>query len=131
MKRIYIAFLVALLALAGFLLSIFLSAGTVLSEGDNGRQMELAKGQTLSLLLSANPSTGYTWEVSELDAGVMRQAGEPVFQPASDLIGAPGTMTFAFQAVNAGETALKLVYHRPWENKTEPAQTFSIRIVVR
>lgn len=131
MKRIYIAFFVALALLAGFLLAIMLSAGTALSEADNGRQVGLAKGQTISISLSANPSTGYTWEVSELDTSVLRQVGQPEFLPSSALIGAGGTMMMRFQAVGAGQTTLKLVYHRPWENKTEPAQTFSIRVVVR
>ena len=121
----------AVLALAGFLLVNFLSAGTVLSEGDNGRQLELAKGQTFSLALSANPSTGYTWEVAELDTGVVSPVGESEFLPSSGLIGAPGTMMMRFQAAGAGQTTLKLVYHRPWENATEPAQTFSLQITVR
>ena len=123
----------AVLALSAFLLAAFLSAGTVLSEGDNGRQVELAKGQTITIALSANPSTGYTWEVSRLDTGILSQVGEAEFQSGAidpNIVGAGGTMLFRFQALSAGQTTLELVYHRPWENKTA-SQTFSIQVVVR
>ena len=102
------------------------------SIGDDGREMQLKKGQTLVVTLEANPTTGYSWEVAEpLDEQVLRQAGEPEFKPESDLAGAGGVRILRFEAVNAGQTALKLVYHRPWEKEVEPAETFSVEVTVR
>lgn len=99
---------------------------------DNSRQIELRKGQTMVITLEANPTTGYTWEVEKpLDEGGLRQVGEPEFKPESDLIGAPGVQTLRFEAVNAGQTTLNLVYHRPWEEDVEPLETFSVQVVVR
>ncbi len=102
------------------------------SIGDNGREMQLKKGQTLVVTLEANPTTGYTWEVAEpLDEQVLRQAGEPEFKPESDLAGAGGVQILRFDAVNVGQTTLKLAYHRPWEKDVEPLETYSIQVVVR
>lgn len=99
---------------------------------DNGRQTELRRGQALVVTLEGNPTTGYTWEVKKpLDEGILRQVGEPEFKPESDLAGAPGVQTLRFEAVNAGQTTLSLVYHRPWEEGVEPAETFSLQVVVR
>ena len=128
MKIIYTVFLVML---AISLLAGCVSKETKLSAGDNGRKIELNKGQILVVTLEANPSTGYTWEVAELEKNFLRQIGETEFQPESDLLGAKGMQTLRFEAVNAGQTSLKLVYHRPWEKDVEPLQTFSIQVVVR
>lgn len=128
MKRIYIDFLV-LLAL--FLVGGCISKEIKLGSGDNGRQIELNKGQTLVVSLEANPTTGYTWEVSELDTHILSQIGETEFKPESDLLGAGGMQILRFESANSGQTPLKLVYHRPWEKDVEPLQNYSIQVVVR
>jgi len=98
---------------------------------DNGREMQLKKGQTLVVTLEGNPTTGYSWEVADpLDEQVLRQAGEPEFQQESDLVGAGGVQILRFEAVNAGKMTLKLIYHRPWEKDVEPVETYSIQVVV-
>jgi len=97
----------------------------------NGRQIDLQKGQTLVITLESNPTTGFRWEVVELEESILRQMGEPEFQSESDLPGAGGTETWRFKATNAGQTALQLVYRRPWEEGEEPLETFSLQVVVR
>ena len=99
---------------------------------DNGREMQLKKGQTLVVTLEGNPTTGYSWEVAEpLDAQVLRQAGEAEFKAESEALGAGGVQILRFEAVTAGQITLKLVYHRPWEKDVEPLETYSIQVVVR
>lgn len=97
----------------------------------NGSQIDLHKGQTLVITLASNPTTGYQWEVIELDESILRQMGEAEFQSESDLPGSGGVEIFRFQAVSAGQAALELVYHRPWEEDEEPLETFSLQVVVR
>ena len=107
-----------------------------LTAADNGREIELKKGDILGITLKANPTTGYTWEVAESpDEQVMQQVDgiefKPVSEQASELGGAGGVQIIQFKIVNAGRTALKLVYHRPSEKDVEPAETFYIQIVAR
>lgn len=94
---------------------------------DHGRQIRLAAGQVLAIRLDTNPSTGYLWEVVEVDGQILRQVGPGVFESRSDLLGAPGTVTLRFQPVGAGQTRLALVYHRPWE-KGEFLDDFAIQV---
>ena len=102
------------------------------SIGDDSREMQLKKGQTLVVTLEGNPTTGYSWEVAEpLNEQVLRQAGEPEFKSESDALGAGGVQILRFEAVNAGKFTLKLVYRRPWEKDVEPLETYSIEVVVR
>jgi inhibitor of cysteine peptidase len=106
------------------------SGGLTLHAGDDGEQVEFQKGRTFSVSLAGNPTTGYTWEPVELDEQILRQVGEPVFTPDSDAIGASGAQILRFRAVGRGSTALRLVYHRPWE-EAEPERTFTVEVVVR
>ena len=99
--------------------------------GDNGSQIKLNKGQMLVITLEANPTTGYTWEVAELIANDLRQVGEIEYNPESNKLGSGGVQTLRLDAVNVGQTSLKLVYHRPWEKDVEPLKTFSLQVVIR
>ena len=102
-----------------------------LDANDNGRQIEIEKGQILVIALEANPTTGYTWEMVESEEDVLQQIGEAEFQPRSKAVGASGTQTLRFRAVNAGQMGLELVYHRSWEEGVEPLEVFSISVVVK
>jgi inhibitor of cysteine peptidase len=102
----------------------------MLDMDDNNSQIELAKGQILVISLEAQPSTGYTWEVAELNELILQQQGEPEFQPTSDGIGASGVLIFRFEAISTGETNLKLIYHQPWVEDVEPIETFFIQVIV-
>ncbi len=102
---------------------------------DKGGRIEVEAGQILVLTLESNPTTGFRWEVVEAKDSVLRQRGEVEFRVVSELDppppGAGGVEVFRFEAVEAGETLLELVYHRPWEEGVEPVETFSIQVVVR
>jgi inhibitor of cysteine peptidase len=106
-------------------------AALALEADDNGNEITLNKGQTLTIKLEANPTTGYTWEVVETEGAILRQVGDPEFEADSDLLGAPGTQTLSFEAAEAGQMELRLVYHRPWETDVEPLETFSVQVIVK
>jgi inhibitor of cysteine peptidase len=132
-KKIY--FIAVLLVVLGLLVGCGSSSSEEIKEvmvdmEDNGRQINLYSGQTLVVSLEAQPSTGYTWEVVELDELILRQKGDPEFQPASGGIGASGVQIFRFEAVSAGKTDLRMIYHQPWVEGVEPLETFSIHITV-
>jgi C1A family cysteine protease/predicted secreted protein len=105
-----------------------------LSAQDDSRQIELREGQVLVVSLESNLSTGYMWEVEEADETIVRQTGKIEFEleshalGAPDLLGAPAKQILRFEAVAAGQTTLRLAYHRPWEKDVEPARTFSLQM---
>ena len=130
--RLVVGLVVALVALAGCGAKV---GDVALSAADEGRQIELSRGQGLAIALASNPSTGYRWEVDGLEDTVLEQVGEAEFQEAGSgnapLVGAGGTETLRFQAESAGTATLRLVYHRPWERGVEPLETFEVQVVVR
>jgi predicted secreted protein len=98
---------------------------------DGGKQINVQKGQMLTITLAANPSTGYNWEVAQTEGAIMRQVGETEFQADSQLPGAPGKQTLRFESVAMGQMELRLVYHRPWETDVEPLETFTVQVTIR
>jgi len=103
-------------------------------EKDDGSQVELEQGQILVVTLESNPTTGYRWEVAEIQESILEQMGEAEFKPSQTgeppIVGAGGWEIFRFKAISAGQMTLQLVYHRPWEEGVEPINTFSIEVVV-
>ncbi len=105
----------------------------LLTDVDNGNEIEVKKGQSLVISLDSNPTTGYTWElVEQPDGQILQQVGEELeFKPEADRIGAGGTQTIRFDVVGVGQTALKIVYHRPWETDVAPERIYYIHVLAR
>jgi inhibitor of cysteine peptidase len=101
------------------------------ADRNNGGEFFLGPGETLTLKIFGNPTTGYLWQVVECDRGVLMQRSEPVFVPDSERIGSGGKFIFRFSAGRPGSTRLKLVYRRPWERNIPPAKTFELGLTVR
>ncbi len=102
-----------------------------LTESDAGGSIALRVGDKLEVVLSGNPTTGYQWEIGAGDAAILRPSGEPLFVADSSAVGSGGKFTFSFEAVGAGQTGLKLIYHRPFEKGVPPLQTFQVTVTVK
>jgi inhibitor of cysteine peptidase len=103
-------------------------------DADQGRIVELVPGESLVLTLESNPTTGYSWQLVEVDEAVLKPKGEPEFKPSSGsegLVGAGGEEVFRFDAAGSGRTTLSLAYARPWEKDTPPLKTYTITVVVK
>ncbi len=100
-----------------------------LTEVDNGGLAELGKDQVLVINLESNPSTGYSWEVAEINQNLLYQMGEVEFEPMSALLGAPAKQILRFKPISPGQSTLRLVYRRSWEKGVEPAKSFSLQVI--
>jgi len=119
------AFSVLLFACAG-------PSDVKIDETANGTDVSLRAGQKLIVTLKSNPTTGYDWQVDEVDESVVKLVTQE-FKPASDpnRLGAPGQTELQFQAVAAGATNLRLIYVRSWEEGVKPEDTFQVSITVK
>ena len=97
---------------------------------DNGRSVTISPSETLSVTLEGNPTTGYLWELAALDKGILAMEPEPGFVPDSSLMGSGGKFTFRFNPRQPGTTAVRLIYHRPWEKGVQPLKTFELTVSV-
>lgn len=110
------------------------SVDKTLTNSDNNSNTTLKVGDTLTVVLNSNPSTGYSWKVSAVDEKVLQPVGEPQFSLGSKtpVPGAGGTQTFTFNAAGKGKTTLTLIYVRPWETNVTPTPNdqFSVNVTV-
>lgn len=114
------------------LLTACSSQNTNLTLADRGTQVEIKEGLEITITLDGNPSTGYTWEVKDLDTDMFQQVGEPVFESSNPgMVGSGGTLTLTFKTLKVGTNSLTLIYHRPWETEVDPIDTYTVTIVVK
>lgn len=100
--------------------------------GELGQQVivRLNPGDTLRIVLPANPSTGYSWKASGVDATVLTATGKQNSPGAAKMPGAPGTQALSFTAKASGTDHLTLNYARPWEKNVKPARSYMVDVTV-
>ncbi|HKY46786.1 MAG TPA: protease inhibitor I42 family protein [Acidimicrobiia bacterium] len=104
------------------------STARTLNLDDDGMRIDLKEGEEVELVLPGNPTTGYTWVVTEAPS-ILEQVAETEFVAESDLIGAGGEFHFRFRAIGPGTAPLVLVYERPFE-EVEPLDAFEVEVTV-
>jgi inhibitor of cysteine peptidase len=110
------------------------AAERTVTTADNGHSVVLKRGDALTVRLTSNPSTGYSWDVAVLPKTLRASGSEQQApkQPAGPPIaGQSGTQAMHFQAIARGTGALRLAYRRPWEKASKPAGTFRLLVTVR
>jgi inhibitor of cysteine peptidase len=100
----------------------------VVTKAEADKTVTAAPGQTLVVVLDANPSTGYTWSVASAPE-FLKSEGEPAFTSGAKQgeVGAGGKQTLKFTVTAAGMGDLSLSYSRPWES-VAPAETFMVQV---
>lgn len=131
----------ALLALAmALVLAISLSGcwsgGLTVTEEEAGTIQVAHVGDRVTVRLTGNPSTGFTWVRTEpTDEEWAGLALQPVEEgswesPAGEqLTGASSVCLFRYVANESGTVTLSFAYGRSWES--EPVETFGVVIWVR
>ncbi len=102
-----------------------------IDENYNAQEITLRPGQTFTLSLASNPTTGFTWSLSDnWDKQILSVIGEEYLSEGKPpLVGQGGHQLFKFKALQKGKTELNLVYSRPWES-VQAAKTFNIKLLV-
>ena len=104
----------------------------VVTDQDNGKDIDLPTGDTLVLRLKSNPSTGYTWTIKR-GPSILRlvKTSTKKSGQTGHVVGGPVIQEFRLTAVSAGMASLTLEYRRPWEYTAGPAKTFGVRVNAR
>lgn len=120
-------------AIIVLLLALTACAGPAekLKEADNGKTIDLKAGETFTVSLEGNPTTGYSWEVAAIEPALVELVSEPDYKSDSMLIGSGGVFTFTFKAVSAGSSGVRLIYHRAWEEDVAPLEMFEVQVNVK
>jgi inhibitor of cysteine peptidase len=105
-----------------------------LTEADNGRAVTIAVGECFDVHLKSNVTTGYEWQLVEMDASILENTDEEYVQDVAPpgMTGVGGTEIWDFTGRAPGQTDLRLEYRRPWEPmEKKPDDTFEIEVTVK
>lgn len=105
------------------------SSAVAIDESAAGKTIDLAAGQSLTLSLGANATTGFDWSVTKAPAAL----GTPdlTYVQGGSQPGAPGTRKITWtlkSALPAGEHAVELAYARSFEKGVAPFKTFKMKV---
>jgi inhibitor of cysteine peptidase len=101
----------------------------LLEDSDDNSHICLYVGDTLTLKLSSNPRTGYSWGKPD-NLLHFRLVASKAQQGSSTAPGSPGFQVFTWHATETGESALTMNYFRPFEKNTPPVKTFHLSFTV-
>ncbi|MEN6462457.1 MAG: DUF4163 domain-containing protein [Syntrophomonas sp.] len=100
-----------------------------IDESYNGKEYSLPVGQTFTLVLNSNPTTGYEWILSSWDKNIIALDNSDFQSSNVNMVGSGGQQYFKFKALKPGSIELGLNYARPWES-VQPQQQYRLKIVV-
>lgn len=106
-----------------------------LDPSDDGTIQTIYIGDSLTIELTGNASTGYQWIRSEptsfidVPLEIVSEGEYEVHDP--DVCGGPGTFSFTYQAIDAGLLTLRYTYRRPWEEDVADTASFTIWVKPR
>jgi len=119
------------LVVAGLCGSVRATAETrKVTEADNGTAIRLRAGDTLEVMLKANPSTGYMWYVQPKSTALLKIAGQSQTEPEQPGVGRPIFQIFRFTVREAGKGDLLLHYVRSWEPPQDSDQRFILHVEI-
>jgi len=99
------------------------------------QEVEVAAGDSLTVTLCSNPTTGFEWESAKIsDQTVLQQVDHKFISPESEPPpppGTPGQEVWTFKALKKGESTISIDYSRPWEGGEKGEWTFVLTVTVK
>ena len=105
-----------------------------LGDKDSGKSLELRVGDTVKLVLDANPTTGFSWsKMDKVDQSILKLEKNDYQQNANPgrMVGVGGKTTIVYRAVKPGTAKIDLTYMQPWEpdSKFNTDYTVTVKVV--
>lgn len=104
----------------------YAASNTVANENNNGNTITVHKGDTITLTLKENPSTGYAWKL--ITTAGLQIVSDKYVPPKSSVMGATGDHIWVTRAIGTGDQQIKGEYKRSRE--TKPIKTFILNVKV-
>jgi len=130
MKRLTKRCLIILTSIL-LLFSFYCYSGTMLiTKLNQGETIKVPVKQDFTIKLKANPSTGYDWEILNINKEII-QLKDKSFVIKDSIPGSSGFDFFTFTSLKKGQSLLKLGQLRSWEGPGSIVDSFSIIVKVQ
>ena len=112
--------------------SINLTCDDFMSQKHIIGQLSVNAGNSFTVTLCANPTTGFQWESAVItDPSVLTETNHQFFGPEDEnLVGAAGRDVWTFKALKKGTSNISIAYSRPWEGGEKGEWTFTAAVTV-
>ena len=101
---------------------------------DTSTQRHVKVGETFTLQLRSNPTTGYSWQLVEpLDKRHLEKVSNDYQADANPerMVGVGGTENWTFKAIQSGKAIIQMRYVRPWETQGTAAEVTQYQIEIK
>lgn len=95
------------------------------------KEIEVNVGDTFTVTLCSNPTTGFQWKYETIGKIVLQETDHEFVPPGGDIPGAAGKDIWTFEAVDSGQTELRMEYNQPWEGGEKGEWTYTLTVVVK
>jgi uncharacterized protein YjbI with pentapeptide repeats len=106
-----------------------------LGPADRGRRIEVRQGDTVTIRLPENPTTGYQWHVAADSSAPLSAIASLIHQDfalaATQAAGAGGERALVFEARATGQAPLRLVSKPSWRGDEAATQDFTLDLIVK
>ena len=85
------------------------------TRADHKQTLKAVQGQTITIELEGNPSTGYDWHFTSLNRTLLELIDRSDQPRLPQRIGGPALIAFHLKALGHGSTTVKMAYYRSWE----------------
>jgi predicted secreted protein len=107
-------------------------------EANITKQVEVKVGDTFTITLDSNATTGFQWneQAQIADTEVLTQEAHQYVVPATNngstpAVGMTGVEEWTFTVGQTGTTTATFSYDRPWEGGEKGVRTFELTVVVQ
>ena len=98
---------------------------------DHGKTVEVPLGESITIRLPENPTTGYRWAVDSITQSLLT-IDEGRFVPAAgSALGGSGYREIVVHPKQDGVGEVRLKLGQSWEDESAVSDRFEIRVVVR
>jgi inhibitor of cysteine peptidase len=98
---------------------------------DHGKTLEVSQGDTFSVRLAENPSTGYRWGVDASNEQIVKLQGADFSIAPETSMGGGGARFFTFKTQSPGTVRIQLKLAREWEPEDAAIGRFEVTIRVQ
>lgn len=102
----------------------------ILTQADNGRSIEVQRGDLVVIHLRENPSTGFQWAIDHNNDEALKLERSEYTPPAASTVGGAGQRTFTFSGRDSGAAEPHFKLWREWQGEQSVVERFSVTVQV-
>jgi inhibitor of cysteine peptidase len=104
-----------------------------ITKQDNGKEFSVNVGDSIQIELEENGTTGYVWQIDNLDKKYFELVLEDTRNTTRDnkIVGTPVIGIWQIKTLRKGSASIKMNYFRSWEGKESTIDHFAVDLRIK